>query len=164
MYIWNKQCVCINVCLYMWASICIHMVPAGCFNMHVWPLGWHCSCTYSEEGEILYHHLCPPKNQQHWALRIHANAALFSAFDGQTSCSVPQHFHWGSWHVTAVKTRCSVHAHEQGPLPLLSLPTGPPGWLALWSALVLSLTQGARQLWLLSRPCLISQGRTVYQN
>lgn len=31
MYIWNEQCVCAEVCLYMWAYICIHTVPVDLF-------------------------------------------------------------------------------------------------------------------------------------
>lgn len=55
-------CMCISVCLYMWAYICIHTVSV---NLSICMCDLHgdtCDCKYTEEGEVLFHDLCPHKN------------------------------------------------------------------------------------------------------
>lgn len=87
-------CMCISVCLYMWAYMCIHTVPVDLVICLCDP----CNCTYTEEGETLCHDLCPHKNQWDCEFRMQTNAdrcpwknvsALFLAFDGEMSCPAP---------------------------------------------------------------------------
>lgn len=55
----RTACMCISVCLYMWAYICIHMVPVDLFLCMCDFRDDTCNWTYTEEGELLCHDLCP---------------------------------------------------------------------------------------------------------
>lgn len=54
----------INVCLYMWADICIHMVPDGLFGRMCDLHDDTGCCTYAKEGKVLYPGPGPQKT--HW--------------------------------------------------------------------------------------------------
>lgn len=56
-------CMCINVCLYTWAYMCIHMVPADLFMCTYDLHDDICNCAYTQEKEILCHEPCPHKSQ-----------------------------------------------------------------------------------------------------
>lgn len=63
--------MCINVCLYMWACMCIHMIPAD-LSLCMGDLQDDiCNHTYTKEGEILYYNPHFHKDQQDCGLDTH---------------------------------------------------------------------------------------------
>lgn len=53
-------CVCLSVCLYMWAYICIHTVPV---NLFICTCDLHDdTCHRKSEAESLCHDPCPRRN------------------------------------------------------------------------------------------------------
>lgn len=68
----QTECMCIKVCLYMWADICIRVVPANLFvcmcGPRMTPMTGHVLA-----GEKIYCHVSALRNQRGCGFRTHTD-------------------------------------------------------------------------------------------
>lgn len=148
-------CMCISVCLYMWAYICIHTVPV---DLILYVCDLHddtCNCTYTER-ERFSAMICVPirtsgtVDSGHVQMQIGVHERILQPFFPHLMVTFPVlllaafTLDHGIW--LAVKTGYSPRTKEKGLLSLLSLsvdlPAGCgsvqtecPDWMGWWRSI-----------------------------